>query len=197
MLKRMHMTLAVALLAVVVGCSTRTVRVDPDQEPENRWGYTGTSSQDLRTTAQKMAEAILQVPQIVNAQNPPTIAFVPMKNNTSEYVDTSAFQDQIRGILIKYAGAKVRFVDRQIQAKILQERGLKREGVVGSAGEKTLLGVDYFLTGQIDGIDTRGRGRQSTYMRYSFRLTDAESGAIIWQDQYEVKKAALKPIWDR
>ncbi len=189
--------LCAAALALAAGCSVRTVRVDPDQEPENRWGYTGTSSQDLRTTARKMAEAILQVPAIANAKTPPTIAFVPVKNNTSEYVNTGAFLDQIRGILIKHAGQKVRFVDRAIQASILEERGLKREGVVGSAKQKNLLGVDYFLTGQIDSIDTRGRGRRSTYMRYSFRLTDAESGVIVWQDQYEVKKAALSPIWDR
>ena len=74
---------------------------------------------------------------------------------------------------------------------------MKREGVVGAAGKKDLLGVDYFLTGQIDSIDTAGKGRRSTYVRYSFRLTDAESSAIIWQDRYQVKKAALSPLWDR
>ena len=197
MVRTLLTSVAVVLLLGSLGCGTRTVRVDPDQEPESKWGYTGTSSQDLRTTTRKMAESIVQLPQIAGAQTPPTIAFQPMKNNTSEYLNTSAFQDEIRAILIQHSAGKVRFVDREIQAAILEERGLKREGVVGTSGEKTLLGVDYFLTGQMDSIDTRGRGRQSTYMRYSFRLTDTESGAIVWQDRYEVKKAALKPLWDR
>ena len=185
------------VLVAAIGCGVRTVRVDPDQEPETKWGYTGTSSQDLRSATRKMAEAILQIPDIMSAQTPPTIAFHPVKNNTSEYVNTGAFLDEIRGVLIETAAGKMRFLDRAIQDKILEERGLKREGVVGSSGEKTLLGVDYFLTGQIDSIDTAGKGRRSTYMRYSFRLTDAESSAIIWQRRYEVKKAALSPIWDR
>jgi len=186
-----------ALALVAMGCGARTVRIDPDQEPENKWGYTGTSSQDLRTTTQKMAEAIMKLSVIVDAATPPTVAFRPVKNNSAEYINTSAFLDEIRAVLIQNAGGRIRFLDRELTDAILEERGMKREGVVGASGKKDLLGVDYFLTGQIDSIDTAGKGRRSTYVRYSFRLTDAESSAIVWQDRYQVKKAALSPLWDR
>ena len=154
-------------------------------------------SMPLSRPSRKMAEAIVQLPQIANATKPPSVAFVAVKNNTNEYIDTSAFLRKIRTHIMSHAGGKIGFLDREIKESILEERGLKREGVVGASGQKILLGADYFLTGAISSIDTRGRGRQSTYMLYSFRLTDSESGLVIWEDDYEVKKAALKPIWDR
>ena len=72
--------------------------------------------------------------------------------------------------------------------RFLRERGIKRSGMVSSSKDAQLLGVDFFLTGDISGISKAGGGRASDYMLLSFQLIDAETSEIIWEDSYEVKK---------
>jgi len=187
----------VGVLVLSVGCIGKTRRVSPDDSPADRWGDTETASQDVRTVADQMSRAILQLPQIQSAQTPPKIAFLEVKNNTAQYIDKELFLNKIRTQLMKNAAGKVIFLDRERFDSILAERGLKRDGVVGTAGAKMLLGVDYFLTGTLDSIDKAYKGRRATYTRYAFRLTDAESSAIVWEDEYEIQKVGRAGTYDR
>jgi len=60
-----------------------------------------------------------------------------------------------------------------------------------------VLGADYFLTGSIRSVD-KGSGRvRSTATFCRFRLTDAETMQIMWEDSYQVKKIGKQGVWDR
>ena len=69
---------------------------------------------------------------------------------------------------------------------------LKEKGAVTSSGEKKLLGVDYFLTGELTGLASSTSAGRSDYVLYTFRLIDAESSAEIWEDFAEIKKQGLE-----
>jgi hypothetical protein len=80
-------------------------------------------------------------------------------------------------------------VDHELTKAVENENRAKRRGKV-TGDDATREGADYFLTGRIFSIDnSTGKGATS-YFRLSFRLTKANSSVIVWEDEYELKKAA-------
>ncbi len=183
------------LLILLPACGPSVQRVDLDSP--SFLGDTTTGSQDLRTIAQRMARSIVMVHQIANAESPPRIAFLEIKNRTNQIIDKEMFLNSIRTLLIKYSQGKILFLDRDRVGSIVQERELKRKGIVGASDRKILSGADFFLTGDLNSIDKAAGRTRVTYNRYSFRLTDAESSDIIWEDAYEVKKVGTQRLYDQ
>ena len=181
-------------LALFVGCATQG-RVAVDSE--DPFISTTTDSKDYETVAQSMARDIVTVPQIANAQTPPTIAFAKVVNRSAVPLDTEMFLEKIRTLLMKNVGGKIAFLDRAKSEEVIRERDMKRAGEVTASSKKAVLGADYFLTGSVSSID-KGDGKwRSTMMRYEFRLTDAESTQLIWANDYEVKKVGKKSLADQ
>jgi penicillin-binding protein activator len=175
--------LGTALL--LAGCTGSTKRVDPDRLGDRENGA-GLNSQDFRSVCQRMARAVIAIPEIQNASSPPIIAIAPVVNRSSELIDGTEFARKIRTELIKHAEGRVQFVDRELTSTIEAENRDKRRGKL--TGEDAVReGADFFLTGGIFSID-KVAGRAATgYFRLSFRLTRANSSVIVWEDDYELK----------
>lgn len=187
---------AVLLSAGLAGCAApMSQRLDVDTP--SPLGDTTTDSQDLRTIAQRMARGIVTLPQVAAAGSPPRIAFLDVNNRTNQIIDKEIFLNSIRTLLIQHSQGRVIFLDRARINQIMAERELKRKGVVGASERKILSGVDFFLTGELNAIDKVEGPARLTYTRYSFRLTDAESSDIIWEDAYEVKKLGRRGVFDQ
>jgi len=182
--------------AVMIGCTGETKRMDPDQMSDAELG-TGITSQDFRSIAGRMARSLVTLPQIQSATAPPKVAFASVVNNSNDYIDGDAFLRKMRTELIKNAEGRIMFLDRALIDQIDRENRDKARGKRTASGEQTPLGADFFLTGVIDSIDrVAGRGR-TTYLRLSFRLSDAGSSAVVWEDEYEIKKHATTGIMYR
>lgn len=187
--------LSLVFAAFLFGCVAKSNRVDvASDEP---FSDTETSSKDLVVVSEQMVRSLLQLPQVNNAKTPPRIAFSDVKNETNEIINKNLFIEKMRTQLLKNAAGKMVFLDREISADIEKERAGKRSGDVTSSGSKAKSGADYFLTGKLSSIDKQAGGQRSTYTRYSFRLTDAESTDILWEDEYEVKKVGKAGLYDR
>lgn len=156
-----------------------------------------TDSQDVRSMCQQMARSLINLQQISNAVSPPRIAFLEMVNRTTEDIDSYNLLDSIRTQLVKNSGGRVIFVDRERINSIMNERQMKRAGTVGASGPAVLSGVDFFLTGRAYSDMRAYRGVRQAYYRFSFRLTDAERGDIIWEDEYEFKKVGQLGFMNR
>lgn len=190
-----ELVLALALAAVVTGCAGQTARMDLDSEDDALLG--GIGSKDFRSACFEMAQSMVRLPQIQNAAKPPTIAFVDMVNNSDEILNADDLLYKMRTELIKNSGGKMVFLDRDIIEQIRIERRDKQRGKVTTSGGKALYGADFFLAGRVESIRrTRGR-RQTKYMRISVRLTDASSSAIVWENDYELKKMVIRGVYDR
>jgi uncharacterized protein (TIGR02722 family) len=177
---------------VLAGCAPRiTSRMDPDTSHQIEVGL---NSQDFRSVAQTMTRSMIQCAPIARAANAPTIAFFSVKNNTSELINTAMFLDRMRSEMVRFAQGRVRFLDRDLSEAIQHENQAKRQGRVTSSASKDVLGADFFLTGQIDDIGTTAGAARVKYWRLSFRLTDAASSEVVWQDDYEVKKFERRGI---
>ena len=192
---RAGLVLALALTAVAAGCAGQTARMDLDSEDDALLG--GIGSKDFRTACFEMAQSMVRLPQIQNAAKPPTIAFVDMVNNSDELLNADDLLYKMRTELIKNSGGRMLFLDRDIIEQIRSERRDKQRGKVTTSGGKPVYGADFFLAGRVESI-RRSRGRtQTKYMRISVRLTDASSSAIVWEDDYELKKMVMRGVYDR
>jgi uncharacterized protein (TIGR02722 family) len=192
-----RLMLLLLVTSMLYACSTGvSKRVDLDAELVG--DAQATSVQDYRTVADQMARSLIQLPMIHKAESPPTIAFIEVKNRTNRIIDTEGFQEKIRTLLIKNSMGKVYFLDRAAINEILEERKMEQVGMT-TAGRSTgkMYGADYFLAGSIHSIN-RIQGTQKTaYIRYSFRLTDADTSLIVWEDEYETRYFKEKAFWDQ
>lgn len=187
-----------SIAALLVGCATGvTKRVDLDAEMV--YDEQSTSVQDYRTVSDQMARSLVQLNIIQKAQSPPTIAFLEVENRTNRFIDTLGFQEKIRTNLLKNSQGKFYFLDRSAINSLIEERRRKEKGVTSASAKfsNAILGADFFLTGSIHSIN-RVQGTQKTeYTRYSFRLTDADTSLIVWEDEYETRYFKSKAFMDQ
>ena len=177
---------------LIAGCGeSKKIDVDTDMM------LGGLSSQDFRSVSYKMAQSLVRLQRIQKAQTPPNIAFAKVTNKSNEIIDTNSFLGKMRTELIKNAAGKMVFLERQNLQQALSEQDLKLSSGRAVPETTKILGADYLLAGTITGIK-RARGRETTsYMRLAFRLTDTGTGAIIWEDDYEMKYYYKASVYDR
>jgi len=192
-----------ATSAFLAGCATTAGVRNPagvpvtEMRPDER-GFvagTGIESQDLVSVTDKMARSILGIPQIARAQVPPSIVLDPVVNNTRFPINKDIFLTRLRTQLNSKAMGQVSFLDREMMKTLERERELKRSGQVTASADPNVVefgGADFFLTGKLDGMTTRTSAGTSDYVLYSFRLTDARTSRIVWEDVAEIKKQGLE-----
>lgn len=188
--------------AFLTGCATQGVQNPSgvpvtEMRPDERGfvGGTGVESQDLVAVTDKMSRSILGIPQIARAQVAPSIVLDPVVNNTRFPINKDMFLTRIRVALNSKAAGQVSFLDREMMKTLERERDLKRSGQVQSSSDPNVVefgGADYFLTGKLEGLTTRTSQGTSDYILYTFRLTDARTSRIVWEDSAEIKKQGLE-----
>ncbi|MBM3878390.1 MAG: penicillin-binding protein activator LpoB [Verrucomicrobia bacterium] len=205
--------LALAALGLLVaGCTSSGVKnpsgIGVTEMRADERGFvagTGVESQDIVAVTDRMARSILNVPEIANAQNAPTVILYPVENNTRFPVNKDLFLSRIRAQLNSKAQGKVRFVIRSAAAQadprmaaLERERELKETGQVtgdpmrDTPGVSQFRGADFILTGKLEGQSHRSARGTSDYILYTFQLVDVRTSAIVWEDMAEMKKQGLE-----
>jgi PBP1b-binding outer membrane lipoprotein LpoB len=176
----------------LTGCETTEGVKNPsgvpvtEMRPDERGFVAGTD---------KMARSILGIPQIARAAVAPSIVLEPVVNNTRFPINKDMFLTRIRVELNKHALGRVSFLDREMMKTLERERALKQSGQVTASADPHVVefgGADYFLTGKLEGLATRTSQGTGDYILYTFRLTDARTSRIVWEDSYEIKKQGLE-----
>ncbi len=192
-----------ASAAFFAGCETAQGVRNPtgvpvtEMRPDER-GFvagTGVESQDMVAVADKMARGIVGIPKIARAPQAPFVVLEPVVNNTRFPINKDIFLTRIRAQLNSRTPGQVNFIDREIMKTLERERALKQSGQVTASSDPNVVefrGADYFLTGKLEGMATRTSQGTGDYILYSFRLTDARTGVIVWEDFSEIKKQGLE-----
>jgi penicillin-binding protein activator len=200
---RLLLTGLAATSAFLAGCETSQGVRQPagvpvtEMRPDER-GFvagTGIESQDMVSVTDKMARSILGIPEIAQARVRPYVVLDPVVNNTRFPINKDIFLTRIRTQLNSKASGRVSFLDRDMMRTLERERELKRTGQVTSSSDPNVVefrGADFFLTGKLDGMTTRTSAGTSDYVLYSFRLTNARTSEIVWEDSAEIKKQGLE-----
>ena len=192
----------IAIGSLLVGCASTGVQnpsgIPVTEMKADERGFvtgTGVESQDLVAVADKMARSILNTREIANGQGMPRIVLQPVDNQTRFPINKEIFLTKIRAELNSKAGGKVRFLARDQMAALEHERDLKQTGQVTSSSDPRVVefkGADFFLTGTLQGLTTKTAKGTSDYILYTFRLVDARTSEIIWEDQADIKKQGLE-----
>ena len=182
-------TLCLALVALG-GCSgPATSRVALDNEEVISADL---KAVDIRTAVDKMARSLAVLPLLNKPGEKPVISFVTVEDRTDENIDGYNLLSNIRKRLMAESRLSVRFVDRTADTlnAIDQEKQMKEEGRVTGMPGGPNTGADYFLTGYLYRLQRSNTRGVEQYYRLSFRLADAKNSEVVWEDDYEVKRAA-------
>jgi hypothetical protein len=168
-------------------------RIDPTSDAKSEEGSTDLRSADLVNSTDRMAADIAQRLDINNRASPPVIVAGPMENATSRAEQNyQIFLERLRAQLLS-AGTRHGLVFVRERAFVEQARDTEFGGKDPNAtAEAYRSSADYLLTGKVSDLPSG----DTNYYLVSFQLVqlrgarsgpDIGSGAIVWENMYEVK----------
>lgn len=171
---------------------------------------TGLDPSDIEPMAQKMMRDILSSPVFAQLQQqesgnseskivPIRIVLRPVKNYTSQRIDPEIITRRIENFLIRNSGGRLQFLARvlnnneaRIPNDVQIEQQLRASSVVDSPRGQKLASADYFMKGEIrEHLTVTAQGRDRM-LQFTFWLESTETLAKVWQDQYLIRRAAIK-----
>lgn len=179
------------LLILLTGCAYTTSQGNTrvlDTSAEDDLGGTATSSTDVKAMAERMAREIAGINWSKKGVTP-RIAVLPIENQTRFRIDTKLLQNKLVRDLVRFANGNVEFLARESEQAVMQERAKKRAGIYDH-GDQTasMAGADYLLKGEMRALSKAAKSGVSDYIVYSFQLINAETGGILWMNDFETKK---------
>lgn len=197
MLRIRGAALALCIGAAVIGCGGPTpVRGEEVEGLDDEAMSTGLDRRDL----QKMLHENMQALQASAAirrwqtEDRPTVAVLPIRNETSEHVD-SALQSLVSDIETTLINAgHVRVISQENQGTLIEE--VRRQHSDAFDPSQTSrwgrqVGARYFVTGKIFGVDERNRDERRVQYSLFMQIIEAETGDILFQQKSSVTKALV------
>lgn len=185
--------LMVILCAVFLNSCAGTRYITPDTVTKYDSKFSDT---DLNIMSSYMAES-LGSSDVIAGEEKKVMGLLHIKNKTSEHINSDGIADKLMVNLLKTG--KVKFANRENLKELIEEQRLSAMGVVDESKAKeigNLYGIDYFLSGFIESIEKKSSRSELTYYRLSLKLTNVETGEIVWADEAEIKKKSSKHIMD-
>lgn len=186
----------VGLAAITIGmlgacASFEGNYADPDKVEivDDRWNDT-----DARVFGERMIKSALAKPWLPNWQQEnkgkkPIIIVGDFENRTSEQIDMGQVTEAVRNELIN--SGKFRFADAAQRDKIAKEYEYQNSGAVRKDQAKSKgkqVGADFFLVGSLSSIVSQLEGKKRVTYQLEMRLTEIESGEILWTEVEKITK---------
>jgi len=168
-------------------------RMDPSSDSSNELGSTGLRSADLVTATDRMAMDIAQRLDITSRQSPPKIFVGEIENKTTGYHQNyQVFLARLRAQL-NSSGARngLEFIRERdfVETQRTREYGDKDPASTADAYQSR---ADYVLTCEVYDLPSGGTNYylldyQLVQLRDASTGPDVGTGAIVWENSYEVK----------
>ena len=119
----------------------------------------------------------------------------PIRNKTSEHIDTKMVTNEIVTNLIK---KRIYFIDKDVREDTIKEIEMGLTGLIDPdsavpLGE--LKSPNFYLYGDISENMRYVGGKQLQYLVVTLQLTQLRTGMVMWQDQKEfLKSTATKRV---
>jgi penicillin-binding protein activator len=188
--------LSLSLSLPACGGGPRAVRGDDVAGLDNQAMSTGLDRRDL----QKMGNELLQMMQTApviqrwQGENRPAIAVLPIRNETSEHIDSglSALISDIETSLIN--SGVVRVISHENQAALMEE--IRQQSTDAFNPEQIArwgqqVGARYFVTGKVFTTDERMSNERRVQYYLFLQVLDVQTGEILWQNKTAVTKAIV------
>jgi len=187
-----------ALCLLFAGCGgAKAVRGEEVAGLDDQAMSTGLDKRDLQKLLHQNMDA-LQASAVVKrweGENRPTVAIMPLRNETSEHIDSEleALASDVETILVN--AGHVRVVSLERQGQVIEE--VRKQ--YGDAFDPAAIarwgkqvGARYFFTGKVFTSDERMSGERRVQYYLFTQVLDAESSDILFQYKSSVTKAIVK-----
>lgn len=188
-----------ALLGLLAGCGGghRAVRGDDEPGLDQAAMSTSLDRRDLQKALRENMDFMQNsaVVQRWRSEDRPAVAVLPLRNETSEHIDSalSALITDVETQLINWGAVRVISMENQ-QALMNQIRQQMSEGFdqAKAAQWGQQIGAKYWVDGKVFSTDERV-GDQRRVQYYLFlRVIAVETGEILFQNQVAITKAIVR-----
>jgi penicillin-binding protein activator len=189
------LSLLVAVGAAACG-GPRAVRGEEVQGLDDQAMSTGLDKRDLDKMLHENMKALQSsaVIQRWQGENRPSVAVLPLRNETSEHID-SALETLISDIETTLVNAgHVSVVDMQAQPELLEQ--IKKQQSEGFDQAKASawgkqVGARYIVTGKVFSTDERQDDERRVQYSMFIQVLSVETGEILFQYKTNVTKAVI------
>jgi uncharacterized protein (TIGR02722 family) len=179
-----------AALSACMGGSSVYVPVETVTQFDDRFSDT-----DLRGMAEKMTRSLVSSVEIANATGTSSIALLNIRNATSEFINTNSILDKMLVALLQTGRFSI--VERNQIDKAASELNLSQSGFINNDSALRMgqgVAAKYVVFGELDSIRKESRTASLSYYKLTLKCLNCETTALIWADEYELKKAARKSM---
>lgn len=195
--KKMLLVCLLSCMASACAGGQRAVRGDDEPGLDYAAMSTSLDRRDLQKALHENMEVMHNAPVVQRwmSENRPAVAVLPMRNETSEHID-SALQALITDVetqLINWGAVKV--ISLENQQQLMEEiRRQYSEGFdqsqISHWGQQ--IGARYWIDGKVYSTDERV-GDQRRVQYYMFiRVLAVETGEILFQNKVAITKAIVR-----
>jgi penicillin-binding protein activator len=202
-MKQSHKSLTLALcvgLLGATGCAHKPKAVRGSDTPglDHAAMGTGLDRRDLSQMLRENMEAMKgsRVYQVWAQEDRPPVSMLPIRNETSEHIESAlgALISEVETQLVNTA--PVRVVSLENQQSLMQEiqrqqnsQGAFDASQVASWGKQ--LGARYVITGKVFTTDERTPGARRVQYYLFMRVISVETSEVLFQNQAAVTKAII------
>lgn len=192
------LALGVSLATTLAACggSPTAVRGEEVEGLDDEAFSTGLDKRDLEKLLHENMQK-LQASRVVKqweAEDRPTLAVMPLRNETSEHIDSSlqALMADIETTLIN--AGHVRVINREMQPKLIDEVRRQYSDAfdqtqIASWGKQ--IGARYFIVGKVMANDERSDGERRVQYTMFLQVLNAETGEALFANKASVTKALV------
>jgi uncharacterized protein (TIGR02722 family) len=190
------MTIAALGTGLLAGCGPKAVRDSDVAGLDTQAMSTGLDKRDLEKMLHENMTALQNAPVIQrwSAEDRPAVAVIPLRNETSEHIDSSldALISDIETTLVNAGHVKVISMDQQ--PKLVEEIRRQYSGAFDpsqTAQWGKQVGAKYIVTGKVYNTDERQSGERRVQYFMFIQVLDVQSGEILFQNKTAVTKAIM------
>ncbi|HVY31110.1 MAG TPA: penicillin-binding protein activator LpoB [Polyangiaceae bacterium] len=190
-------------LALVLGvafgsaaCGPKAVRGEEVEGLDDQAMSTGLDRRDLQKLLQENMNALQSAPIIKRweGEQMPTVAVIPLRNETTEHVESSldALISDIETTLVN--AGHVRVISMEQQGNLIAEIRKQYSGAFDPSQISTWgkqVGARYIVTGKVFTSDERQAGERRVQYFMFMQVLEVETGQILFQHKSAVTKAII------
>lgn len=197
-MKKIHLLIviiAIVGIAATPACRTKVKRLDHEEIIDISGGWNDSDAQQI---SDDMVEDLVGhqwvQEHIVKYEKKPKIIVGPVRNQSSEHIQTEVITKDLERALVNSGRAGV--VASSTERSALREELMQQQTWSSAETQKRLAaetGADYMLIGSINSIVDQSGKRSVVYYQANMELVQLESGEKVWMGNGEIKKYIKKP----
>jgi penicillin-binding protein activator len=185
-----------AVLVAAAGCGPKAVRDTDVEGLDTAAMSTGLDRRDLERMLRENMNALQKAPVIQrwSQEDKPAVAVIPLRNETTEHVDSvlDALIADIETTLVN--AGHVRVISMDQQPKLVEEIRRQYSGAFDQSQVSTWgkqVGARYIVTGKVYNTDERQSGERRVQYFMFIQVLSVETGEILFQHKTGVTKALI------